>query len=490
MVTATPWWTLIAEIGGWALAAAGLALLLWALFGDRSRGRRRCPGCWYDMSGVPGRMASAARGGEQFTCPECGRVAKSVRELQRTHRRRFAAALATLVFVVAYGIGVAPRVATEGPVGIAPTLGLIATVRLVPCASEEPALVIPLPPNRRDYRTLEARLNAGSVPGWQRRLAAWAAAGRAERDLRLSPPRLSCGLEELLRAATRDKGHVEYTRLAAPLAAIWLEMPARCQVGSPIYARVQCEGLGYQNALAEFRTPWCRAPITTEVQTPAGQYSMMMAADMLYEPPVVCLGVPDRPADAVDVDVLIRRRDWGRPDEDAPITAHRRLRVPVRIAAAGQAPLQAVEGNLALCWAGAPWIATDVYRTAKFQLRNFTPTFPGRAGVTIGGRVEVLHGDEVRLVGELCMVDGVPRGLDAQSRWMLALLDASTELRPVQAPAPVSATPSEWRLRFTGDENIARQHIEATTYWRGQAEFLIHPDAALLPVWDFHAGEP
>ena len=51
--------------GAWASLAAGslatVALLTLALVGDRPRARRRCPGCWYDMS--------ATRG---LVCPECG----------------------------------------------------------------------------------------------------------------------------------------------------------------------------------------------------------------------------------------------------------------------------------------------------------------------------------------------------------------------------------------------------------------------------------
>lgn len=52
----------LCTLAGWTLTGAGLLMLLWALFRDRSRGRRRCPRCWYDMAGVPG-----------LQCPECGR---------------------------------------------------------------------------------------------------------------------------------------------------------------------------------------------------------------------------------------------------------------------------------------------------------------------------------------------------------------------------------------------------------------------------------
>ena len=65
------WW-----LSGALVAAIGLLILFLALFKDRSRGRRRCPKCWYDMAGVPG-----------LRCPECGREAKAERALGRRRRR-------------------------------------------------------------------------------------------------------------------------------------------------------------------------------------------------------------------------------------------------------------------------------------------------------------------------------------------------------------------------------------------------------------------
>src|SRR4051794_34257850 len=72
---------------GYTLAAAGAALLLWSLFWDRARARRRCPKCWYDMAGIA-----------SLRCPECGREARAERRLRRTRRRwRWAAASLPLI---------------------------------------------------------------------------------------------------------------------------------------------------------------------------------------------------------------------------------------------------------------------------------------------------------------------------------------------------------------------------------------------------------
>lgn len=77
-------------IAGLALAASGISLLLWALFWDRSRGRRRCTRCGYSMAAIP-----------TLTCPECGRAAKSERHLYTTRRRWRWAALAAVALLAA-----------------------------------------------------------------------------------------------------------------------------------------------------------------------------------------------------------------------------------------------------------------------------------------------------------------------------------------------------------------------------------------------------
>lgn len=95
---------------------AGASLTLAALFWDRSRGRRRCRSCWYDMSSVVG-----------LRCPECGREARRERDLFRTRRRwrRAAVGVALLVLVAPAGFAV-PRVRARGWVGAVPTTVLMA----------------------------------------------------------------------------------------------------------------------------------------------------------------------------------------------------------------------------------------------------------------------------------------------------------------------------------------------------------------------------
>src|SRR5688572_3890533 len=107
----------LVSVLGWGLILFGALLILHALFADRSRGRRRCPRCWYSMDGVP-----------SLTCPECGRAASKERRLCKT-RRRYRVALAASVLPV---LGVA-ALATSGIirlgwVGAIPTTALVAVV--------------------------------------------------------------------------------------------------------------------------------------------------------------------------------------------------------------------------------------------------------------------------------------------------------------------------------------------------------------------------
>lgn len=99
-------------VGG-VLGALGLVVLARAVWGDRSKGRRRCPKCWYDMAGAP-----------SLVCPECGKDAGDEKRLLRTRRRKRWMAVGVLVMMMGAGAAVTPRVANRGTLGAVPTVVL------------------------------------------------------------------------------------------------------------------------------------------------------------------------------------------------------------------------------------------------------------------------------------------------------------------------------------------------------------------------------
>lgn len=102
-------WTL-----GGLLGLVGLALAWWALFADRAEGRKRCPKCWYDMTGSPG-----------LTCSECGYSTKRDKKLLKTRRHWRTAAVAVLVLLGSAASGLLPKVRCDGWTSIVPTTVLI-----------------------------------------------------------------------------------------------------------------------------------------------------------------------------------------------------------------------------------------------------------------------------------------------------------------------------------------------------------------------------
>jgi len=117
MTTAGTDWLWLAAGAG--LAVAALVLLVWALFWDRARGRKRCPKCWYDMQG-----AEADNGGA-FTCPECGRIIKRERKLRRARRRWRWAIIGLLLLLGAPALPYWHNIKVRGWPEAAPTAYLI-----------------------------------------------------------------------------------------------------------------------------------------------------------------------------------------------------------------------------------------------------------------------------------------------------------------------------------------------------------------------------
>ncbi len=102
---------------GGVIGLIGLALTSWALFADRSRGRKRCPKCFYDMTGIVGEPP--------YRCPECGREIKRARKLHKTRRRWRWAMFALIPVIASPGLFLTPKIQRDGWPSVMPNTVLI-----------------------------------------------------------------------------------------------------------------------------------------------------------------------------------------------------------------------------------------------------------------------------------------------------------------------------------------------------------------------------
>ncbi|GEM_PF-4432001 len=101
---------------GWVVIGLGTLGVLAALFVDRSRGRRRCPRCHYDLAHTEG-----------LACPECGRAHAHEGRLYLTRRHWGLACVAFVVALVGVSLLYVPRVQKHGWARVTPTWALIAS---------------------------------------------------------------------------------------------------------------------------------------------------------------------------------------------------------------------------------------------------------------------------------------------------------------------------------------------------------------------------
>lgn len=87
--------TLALVLVGLSSALAVFAVIAWVrfLFGDRAKGRPRCPACWYSMQGIAHSQPSDATG---LRCPECGHCVHRLPDLFRVRRSRLLIVLGIL----------------------------------------------------------------------------------------------------------------------------------------------------------------------------------------------------------------------------------------------------------------------------------------------------------------------------------------------------------------------------------------------------------
>lgn len=152
---------LIYHLAGWLVAAAAALVLLWALCLDRNRKKRRCPKCWYDMSGTPG-----------LRCPECGREVRRERSLHRARRRWKWTPVSLILCVAGYLVWCQPRYEARGWVGLVPSTCLACmapTTDFVAAAPSGLRTTTTVTPTRGEQLTFEfwTRLDEGKLARWQ-----------------------------------------------------------------------------------------------------------------------------------------------------------------------------------------------------------------------------------------------------------------------------------------------------------------------------------
>lgn len=126
------------------LAGFGIRICTRAVFGDRSRGRRRCPKCWYEIATSAGRK-----------CSECGREAPSEQSLLRTRRHWWRTVPGGLLVLAAGAPVGMQRVHQKGWLGAVPTAGYIA--------------VLPWIGTGAGMRELGERVKSGTMKQWEYR---------------------------------------------------------------------------------------------------------------------------------------------------------------------------------------------------------------------------------------------------------------------------------------------------------------------------------
>ncbi len=127
-------WNLLVNILGLLVSAAGVYIAFRAVFGDRARGRRRCPKCWYDLRGAEPTPTAPVK------CPECGRATTRLRDLQRTRRRPLTALAGLLIIALGHVGGCWISIQQRGWWAAIPRPVLLA---LVPWTDELPHTSLP-----------------------------------------------------------------------------------------------------------------------------------------------------------------------------------------------------------------------------------------------------------------------------------------------------------------------------------------------------------
>ena len=437
-----------------AVNAGAVYVAWWALFKDRSRGRRRCPRCWHDLGYTPG-----------MTCGECGFFAQNEDDLARTRRRWGHAALAILSCVAVSGAAYW-IMAERGWASYVPTRSLIAMLPTLGDLRSSP------------YRELSRRVGRGRLTERQ-----WLALIKrcAKGDWWTRPvsdkwiDKYGTFLETRRRRIARndelewDEGLVARLRRIPP--QVELTMREVWPNGTTPWARFQ------------MRDWWplgstCRITVTPQLEgaQPISFYRSGRPrpwAGYHFRVPQLA-GHSGETRFEIEVE---REEDGDQLQAERwRLIDRQTLAVVTRFADPGVMTLEAIDGPAlqeairaafrhgAVRWPSGP---TPV----RFRFDRYPTNTSDFEETALGVRVEALRGDQVART--LC-IWWRARAEDPRVGWavqfenpeLLAMLPSRKELRELRADG--QREEPAWSMRITGDRQIALRAGGGSRYWSGQ----------------------
>jgi hypothetical protein len=459
-------WSQLLPSAAGVLALAGLVLLLWALRGDPSRGRRRCGGCWYDLSGAPAALP--------VTCPECGRMATSERQFLAA-RRRWRWAFAALCFMILpWALLHTPGARARGWPALVPTTALIAfATDLERPINNEPSRIARgdirgIPARRRLCYELNLRLTTGKIAGWQIDWlsgqfvtnSSWDGDGRRE------PGPLTWlgrwAIDDETRGGTT--GTRLLRRLRDRLATSTLVTRPRWPRHTPIAVGLQpCYWHGQTGALVVTPLSGTGEPLTFPLASPDDQGWFRGGHTSALEPwrdDKLVVGSPTDESGLLELQLELVAETTSSDGSLSCTPALWRASIPRRIELTdtvddviqpitSEAIASHLESSLVTYWHGSFLVGASIALPAALV----------NPETSVAVRLELLR-DDVVIASASARVAAERNSL-AMPVVVFPVTDASSSLY-----VPDLSNPA-WQLRVTADPELALHDFQATHYWSG-----------------------
>jgi hypothetical protein len=419
---------------GILLVTLGVAITWWGLFGDRSRGRRRCPRCWHDLSHTPG-----------MRCSECGYLARKERAFFRTHRRIVpaVAGVAAATIAATYGL---EHLQTQGLISTLPTRVILLTMPLVgehhhTLSGELASRIGRKKLTDAHYRALVKRCLKGD---------------RSARPISV-PWEMKYGLLlDQCRGVAPEDLELERKLLALP-ASVELSTDRSWPTDAPVCLDLDVRHWWPRDTACRIRLEpgWDGAEPVTIVGS--GVRRRPRPYPLVVEPP------PG--ADTIEFDVVLERRLPGAQDPwehvqqqtiSVPLDRKGPLLAEALQPSDHRGLLDAVRSTFdqaVVKWTGGP---------SPVRVR-FDPRFTYGMmmdDTVFGASVEILRDDELARRLDLWW-STQPEPGDRNYGWLVAYENVPLLLQANEADG-------RWRMRVRGDPAIALRAGPASTYWAGE----------------------